>query len=211
LQEQIITKDIPFLSKLFPEPIKAEVAKGRGRYFCPMKAEATKRDNKTMSLFDNMDDSDINMSDAITIKARSLLKEFDDGRWNGDMDNLPTPASSELIGAVTTNTAACRKRSCSYYNNCPFYNAQKRLKKADIVVTNHDLLLCDIHAGGGILLPCAPNNTFYLIDEAHQFPDKAVRQLGAKFSIHGLLERTSFIGRAINKMLRTHTSIPDVK
>jgi ATP-dependent DNA helicase DinG len=50
--------------------------------------------------------------------------------------------------------------------------ARRRLREADVIVANHDLVLADLAMGGGRILP-KPEECFYVIDEAHGLPAKA--------------------------------------
>ena len=47
------------------------------------------------------------------------------------------------------------------------------MEDAEIIITNHDLVLSDLALGGGIVLP-APEDAIYIFDEAHQLADKAI-------------------------------------
>ena len=53
------------------------------------------------------------------------------------------------------------------------FRARDALDDADVVVANHDLVLADLALGGGAILP-APKHTFYVFDEGHHLPDKAL-------------------------------------
>jgi len=206
LQEQIVTKDLPFLANVLPYHVKFAVAKGRGRYFCPLRAEKAAGDTKTMDLFDEEQDT---VSDGASSVAKELLKRFQGGDWDGDLDALPSPLSPDAASAVTISGAACQKRQCKFYDECPFFLARKHLRTMDVIVVNHDLLLCDIKAGGGRVLPGKPEQTLYLIDEAHQFPDKAVNQLGGRAHLSAIKERAGSIAKAINHAQRIMLSMPD--
>jgi ATP-dependent DNA helicase DinG len=52
------------------------------------------------------------------------------------------------------------------------------LQEADIVVTNHDLVLSDLALGGGAILP-APEDSIYIFDEGHHLPDKALNHFAS--------------------------------
>ena len=54
---------------------------------------------------------------------------------------------------ITTDHAQCSNRRCGYFNQCPFFKARGNLEQADVIVTNHDLVLADQALGGGAILP----------------------------------------------------------
>lgn len=213
LQEQVAYKDLPNLNRLLNEGFAFGVAKGRGRYYCPHRAASLLGDNKTMSLFGDDSatppDGDGGTAAERTISASRLDRIFRAQEWDGDFDTLDEAVPADVVSAVTTTSNACMKRKCSSYKACPFYNARRALRSYDVIVANHDLLLCDVALGGGKLLPCKPADTFYLIDEAHQFPDKAVNQLGAEFSPTGTESRLENLGKSINKHLSSVISLPN--
>ena len=41
------------------------------------------------------------------------------------------------------------------HNQCSFFRARDELQSADIIVTNHDLVLSDLALGGGAILSAA--------------------------------------------------------
>ena len=49
-----------------------------------------------------------------------------------------------------------------HVSQCSFFRAREGLENADIVVTNHDLVLSDLRLGGGVILP-APEDCFYYL------------------------------------------------
>ncbi len=81
--------------------------------------------------------------------------------------------TDEVWKSITTDRHGCLNRACPSYKSCAQMAARKRLRDASVIVANHDLLLADLAMGGGKILP-APEECFYVIDEAHGLPEKAV-------------------------------------
>jgi len=102
---------------------------------------------------------------------RSLLNDFDSGKWDGDRDSLSNEIAEDVWRPLTSDHTRCTNRHCDHFNSCPFYQARDALDKADIVVANHDLVLADLSLGGGAILP-DPGNTIYIFDEAHHLGQK---------------------------------------
>jgi ATP-dependent DNA helicase DinG len=61
------------------------------------------------------------------------------------------------------------------------------LEEADVIVTNHDLVLSDLRLGGGVILP-APEESLYVFDEGHQLPAKCLNQFALRFHSGGTLQ-----------------------
>jgi ATP-dependent DNA helicase DinG len=188
LQEQLANKDIPFIAKHAGIPITYSIAKGRGRYLCPNKLFQQTTNNAQTDFLGT--DEVVSGEKKLNTKEIDILKklahQFTAQSWMGDRDTLNENVPDILWSRVTNDRHGCLKRECTYFKNCPFYEARDRLEKVDIIVVNHDLLLADLAMGGGIILP-APENTFYCIDEAHHLPDKAIQQFAASHAIFGTL------------------------
>ena len=81
-----------------------------------------------------------------------------------DIDSLKIDYRALPRYAITTTSADCLRRRCPFYGTaCFVHGARRRAEAADIVVTNHSLLFCDIAAEGGLLPPIR----YWVIDEAH--------------------------------------------
>src|SRR5690606_26057252 len=65
---------------------------------------------------------------------------------------------------------------------CPYYRARAAVDGADCVVANHDLVMADLALGGGVVLP-APEESFYVFDEAHRLGDTAIGHFGAQCAL----------------------------
>ena len=115
-----------------------------------------------------------------------MLEQFAASRWPGDRDSWPDALEDQQWRMITTDHAQCSGRRCGYFSQCPFYRARTDLEQADIVVTNHDLVMADLVLGGGAILP-APKDCLYVFDEGHHLPDKAINH----FACHSRLKGTS--------------------
>lgn len=77
--------------------------------------------------------------------------------------------------------------------------ARQASRNADIVVTNQDLLVADLRAGGGALLP-HPRDSLLVVDEAHSLPEKA-RKAGGGFGVELTSERLEALRRGMFRTL----------
>lgn len=173
LQEQLIHKDLPMLFRAINRPFNAEIAKGRTRYVCRYRLEQVLMDMAQGQLIDHDDQPLGGTEGADRHRAYSAMsKDIESGHWNGDRD-LRQGLTDEIWNPVTTDRSGCLNRVCPAYSSCAQFAARKRIKEARVVVANHDLLLADLAMGGGVVLP-DPADTFYVLDEAHNLPAKAV-------------------------------------
>jgi ATP-dependent DNA helicase DinG len=225
LQMQLINKDLPLVSQLLGRPIRAEIAKGRRRYVClsrlfssasgdeasgdqaqldllGLEAEEFNKNNTKNS---NKNSIKNNKLDDLTQRKSTLdqLIEALEQDWTGDRDLFEEPLSDELWQQVSTDAGGCSGRRCAYIRECPFFKARGRLKSADIIVANHDVLLSDLVMGSGVLLP-ESSETIYLIDEAHHFPVKALEHFASTTSVMGAknwLAKMSLMSRRLKVVL----------
>ncbi|MDA1381775.1 hypothetical protein PCI56_24355 [Plesiomonas shigelloides subsp. oncorhynchi] len=94
-----------------------------------------------------------------------------DGSWNGDRDSWPEPVADSLWQQIASERHHCNM-SLAAHRQCPFQRARADLLTHDVIVANHSLLMADLDLGGGAILP-EPEDTLYVIDEAHHLPDVA--------------------------------------
>ena len=183
LQEQLVHRDLPFVVENSELPLTFALAKGRGRYVCPYRLYQHTADTTQGELLaaDPMAALWERKPEAAEL---ATLKQLADGfyyrKWSGDRDDYPQTLDDSLWGRITNDRHGCLKAACPNRPECPFYAAREALDNVDVVVTNHDLLLADCAMGGGVILP-APEQTFYILDEAHHLAKKAVNQFAADF------------------------------
>lgn len=182
LQEQY-ERDIPRLLEIIGYPgKKVALAKGRQRYLCTRQLIELIGNPQP-----NLTDLDLDPAwprpprdgEVATLEALSDAIHAD---WNGDLDAAPTPVSSDLRPLLTTTASACGGKGCPFADRCGYLAARAQVEAADIVITNHDLLLADLGLSrededgqslpGGVLLS-KPEESYYLIDEAHHLAAKA--------------------------------------
>lgn len=176
LQEQIIRCDIPRLAAVGAiDPRKVAVAKGRGRYFCPRTA-ALLEDKKMQDGQSDMFDIDKPVAEGGTRIALDMLKAWRDKAWDGDKDSWPgqIPACWEASCGASADT--CVNRACEHFDSCPYMASRAKLATAELIVANHDLVLADLaqraDEQSSTVLP--PKRYALIVDEAHNFPEKAV-------------------------------------
>lgn len=183
LQEQLAIRDLPFFTAAAGIDAKIELAKGRTRFLCSYKLTQAIGDMQQATMFGREERAGADVDEgAIRKDLESMATDFAEGRWNGDRD-ARSGVSDEIWKCVTTDRHGCLNRNCPAFKICAQMQARKRMKDATVIVVNHDLLLADLAMGGGKILP-APEETFYMIDEAHNLPEKAVSSFASSHFVN---------------------------
>jgi ATP-dependent DNA helicase DinG len=180
LQEQLLDKDIPFIKKEGKKDFTAVIAKGRNNYICKQKLFEMER-----TLFPGS---------PLKIELDLIIGEIDD--WDGDFATLPFQISSELKREIESSGEDCIMSKCEFYrdNKAPFYNARKKMAKADLIVTNHSLYFADVVSGGNVL----PEHEIVVFDEAHHLYNHAVHALTISIGRYSLTKLLQKIQKRVN-------------
>ncbi len=183
LQEQIVMKDLPDVLRHSGLQFSFALAKGRGRYLCLSKLDRIlSRDPDPMiPLYE-----DVGVSDQENQLYQQMMQQLAENKWAGDRDNWADEIDPVAWSKVTTDHRQCTGRRCSQVRNCAFFKARESLDEVDVIVANHDLVLADLALGGGAILS-KPSETFYVFDEGHHLPEKAVNH----FACHTRVVATS--------------------
>lgn len=165
LQEQLISKDIPFLNSILPLEFSAILVKGRRNYLSLRRLEAAWA--RSTSLFSRMEESD---------QLRTILQwanQTHDGSL-ADLDLQPLPT---VWDEVVSDSGNCMGKKCPRYQDCFYYQARRRMQNAQILVVNHALFFTDLslrQAGVKLL----PDYDTVILDEAHTVEAVAADHLG---------------------------------
>ncbi|MGB0359801.1 MAG: ATP-dependent DNA helicase DinG, partial [Endozoicomonas sp.] len=209
LQEQVINKDLPDIILKTGLKFSYILAKGRGRYACLSKLDRLLQEEEaTASLMDMFayDGFTLENDQSLLALYQSMLEAFAASKWEGDRDSWPDALEDSQWRTITTDHAQCSGRRCGFFKNCPFYKARADLEHADVVVTNHDLVLADLALGGGAILP-EPKDAIYVFDEGHHLPDKAIGHFTCQTRVKGTATWLEKAGRNLQKIL-SQQSLP---
>ncbi|MEQ8290088.1 MAG: ATP-dependent DNA helicase [Gammaproteobacteria bacterium] len=180
LQDQLKQKDLPVILDVLRHPVTIMVLKGRANYVC-LKRMQTARDEPGDLTYQQMTDL-------------HEVVQWSSSTTSGDINELPMMEdNSTLRTLVTSTTENCLGQSCSEYDKCFVFKNRKAAMEADLVITNHHLLLADMglrESGFGEVLPLADTIIF---DEAHQLPELASTYFSQALSSRQLLELVSDI------------------
>lgn len=159
LQEQLVNKDLPFFQKHSELTFEFSLVKGRQRYACISRLQQLQQHPELFAVPENH-----------AVDWQKLLSNWQQRRWLGDRDTLDLPLADESWQRIVADPLHCHKADRRHLN-CPFHLARAEIESADVLVVNHALLLADL-ASGNSILP-APEDTLYIIDEAHHLPEIA--------------------------------------
>ena len=169
LQEQLISRDIPFLNAVLPVEFSAVLVKGRGNYISVRRMKgAIDRSHSMFSRSEELEQLEhiLRWSKLTTDGSRSDLKF------------RPLP---QVWDEVFSDHGNCLGKKCPTYDECFYYKARRRIWNADLLVVNHALFFSDLalrREGANIL----PDYDVVILDEAHTVESVAGDHLGIAVS-----------------------------
>jgi ATP-dependent DNA helicase DinG len=169
LQEQLYTKDIPFLQRHFAPNLKVAVMKGRANFLCKSK-------------MDQMAESPM-LKGMEELDAFRQIKDWAKLTETGDRTELTfLPDDSELWARVDARRDTCTGQKCPEFKQCFLTAMHSRAKQADLIIVNHHLFFADLalkHDDFGSILP---EYSAVVFDEAHEIEDVASDYFGRQVS-----------------------------
>ncbi|WP_409308894.1 ATP-dependent DNA helicase DinG [Pectobacterium sp. B1J-3] len=170
LQDQIFSKDLPLLQAFIPE-LKFTAAFGRGRYVCPrnlamLSTDVDAQGDLTLFLGDELVPSS-REEQGLCSRIEKALRSY---AWDGLRDHYQESIDDSLWRKLSTDKANCLAHNCHYFRECPFYVARREVEQADVVVTNHALVMASMESES--ILP-NPKDLLLVLDEGHHIPDVA--------------------------------------
>lgn len=167
LQEQILTKDYPFLNSVIPYECSAVLVKGRGNYV------SLRRLHQALDRAGMLFDKDEHAEELRLL--RDWAEETTDGSL-ADLHHAPHPSVWEEVASDTSN---CMGKACQHHAACFYYAARRRMQHAQLLIVNHALFFSDLalriqSPGAGFL----PEHDVVVFDEAHTLEAVAGEHLG---------------------------------
>ncbi|GLX76740.1 ATP-dependent DNA helicase DinG [Thalassotalea insulae] len=210
LQEQLVDKDLPFLKKHAGLDFNFALVKGRQRYVCRQKLkQAVSQEENPQAGFTFAEKP----SEYELKLLKNLNQALAENRWQGDRDSWADPIPQHIWQSIQSDKHSCIKGQ-NEHNHCPFHQAREAMEQCQVLVINHSLLLADLELGGGKILP-APEDTFYVIDEAHHLPKVTRDHSSASVTLKGALdwlEKTKELGDKMAKLIKSNSAIsPSLK
>jgi ATP-dependent DNA helicase DinG len=165
LQEQLLSKDLPFLRAVTPREFTTVLVKGRANYISLRRLDLAL--SKAASLFHESVEFDQ------LRRIRDWAKDTHDGS-RSDLSFRPLPT---VWDEVASDSGNCLGRSCPTHAQCHYFAARRYVHTAQILVVNHALFFSDLalrQAGVSIL----PDYEAVIFDEAHVLESVAGSHLG---------------------------------
>lgn len=173
LQEQLVTKDIPFLQSVLPDGVRPVLVKGRGNYLSLRRLRVAQQRIATL------------VADPL---AQQQLIQI--GKWSrttqdgtrSDLEFQPQPGVWDLVESDSGN---CLGRNCPHHSECFYFRARRQAYGANLLIVNHALFFSDLalrRQGAGLL----PDYQAVIFDEAHTLEDVAADHLGLSVSQGGV-------------------------
>lgn len=159
LQTQLLINDIPLLKKLLPFEINISLLKGKSHYLSLSKFEESLHDNE-----DNYDSCLTKMQILIWLLETET----------GDVDELNLSSGGQIYWKRIRHSHETMSENELWREKDFYSRALNMAGDADIIITNHALLLADIH--GNIF----PKIDYIILDEGHHFQKVAIKYFGAQ-------------------------------
>ncbi len=174
LQDQLVFRDIPAVQKALGRKRRIALLKGRANYLCPLRLRNKLQDHRL---------------DAHAVKPLLEVHEWAETSTDGDLSGLGFDIFEVGIAPLVTATAEqCLGSKCPDWSRCPLMRARSRAQEADIVVSNHSLLLADAALKSGDFGEVLPDFDAYILDEAHALPELASQHFGLQLGRMRLIQ-----------------------
>ncbi|MBO8170746.1 MAG: ATP-dependent DNA helicase DinG [Bacillaceae bacterium] len=161
LQEQLFQRDMPLLNEVWPDHPGVALLKGRNNYLCLRKFEQSLLESASREYENQLQ------------KARMLVWLTETS--TGDVEELNLSAKGKQFWKqVQSDASSCLNRHCPWFSRCFYHRARHNSQEADVMITNHSLLLTDMKSDHRIL----PAYDYAIVDEAHHFEESATHHLG---------------------------------
>jgi ATP-dependent DNA helicase DinG len=176
LQEQLVRKDIPLVTKALGIEARVVLLKGRNHYLC--KAKFEKESGARL------------IAPSLALERLWAWAERTETGDRAELDFTPRSDDWETLDADADD---CVGEYCHRFADCHFFARRDAARFADVVVVNHALFFLDLASGGALL----PAYDFVVLDEAHQAEKYATAALTATLS-------PVSVNRMMRKLHRTY-------
>ncbi len=172
LQEQLVTKDIPFLQRILPRDFNVVLAKGRRNYLSRRRLKNLL--NYERGLFDTLEE----------VEEVAEIEEWVNLTADGSTADLPWQPNPQVWDKVASDRDNCLGRQCETYDTCFYFKIRREMQDADLLIVNHHLLFSDlaIRKDSEEALGVLPDYDYLIIDEAHHLEATATNHASIDFS-----------------------------
>jgi ATP-dependent DNA helicase DinG len=165
LQEQIFSKDIPFLHQVLPRQFSAAYMKGRQNYLCLWRLQRLQQQPVLPGLVDRV--------------WLQRLERWAEDTATGDRAELADlPDDAFVWGELYTSSESCLGQRCEFYNRCFITRMRQEAAAADIIIVNHHLFFADLALKESSYGEVIPRYDAVIFDEAHHLEEVATQHFG---------------------------------
>lgn len=169
LQEQLFTKDVPFLQKHFASNLKVAVMKGRSNFLCRQKVHLM----EGQPVLKGMDEVD----------WFTQIRDWEKLTQTGDRAELTfLPDDAELWQKLDARRETCTGQKCPEFKRCFITGMHQRAHEADLIIVNHHLFFADLALRKDDFGSIIPEYSAVVFDEAHEIEDVASDYFGRQIS-----------------------------
>ncbi len=171
LQDQLATKDLPFLAGTMKQPFRWSVLKGRSNYLCMQRLREMHGGGQAQLELEEWS--------ATTLADLTRLAQWAGESDTGDVAELDWSPSDQAWRTVSVGSDECPGADrCPSGDICFAERARRRAAEADVIVVNTHLY--GLHVGsGGVILP--PHDVV-VFDEAHVLEDVMSDTVGGQLA-----------------------------
>jgi len=199
LQDQILTKEIPFIKKHLAPRLNALCIKGRQNYLCLYRWQQFLASPQRHLLADDRDSQ----------RVADWLEETE----TGDRSELAWLAdNAPLWQAITASASQCLGSNCPDGSACFITTLRKKAGQAQLLVVNHHLFFSDLALRRFGHAEVLPRYESVIFDEAHHLEGVATRYFGTSFSHYQVIDlvkdletaaQADLVGRAREGVVQT--------
>lgn len=175
LQEQIISKEIPFIQEHIAPFLSAMCVKGRQNYLCLHKWKQFAADPQAR-LFS---------ADSEMLQIREWLEQTQTGD-RAELEWLPD--DSHLWRAISSSTNQCLGGHCPENAACFITSLRRQAAKTQLLIVNHHLFFSDLALRRFGHAEVLPRYEAVIFDEAHHLENIATQYFGNSFSNYQLTD-----------------------
>ncbi|MGA9226070.1 MAG: ATP-dependent DNA helicase DinG [Mesobacillus sp.] len=159
LQEQLLSNDVPKLEAMFNCQLNTALIKGRSHYISMARFEQSLKEVE-----ENYDTALTKMQILVWLTQTET----------GDFDELNLSSGGMLFWNKIKYDRSMFLQTKQWDEHDFYKSALEKAKSANILITNHSMLLADIVTGSGTL----PEYEYAVLDEGHQFEKAAGKYFG---------------------------------
>lgn len=184
LQQQLVEKDLPFVSKILGRKFKYILMKGRQNYVCKRRFEEA---GATRDLFSDDNEVFDKIADWVSVTS------------SGSRSELSFIPPENLWSRINSESDSCMGGRCPFHSDCFVMKVRKEAAGSNILVVNHHLLFADIesrmHSGSYNDAAVLPPYRHIVFDEAHGVESAATSFFSENFNRFKVLKQINLLYR----------------